>query len=109
MRRQLQHLLALHQRKWLDIQVLPFEVGEHEGLTGSFNILRFGDDPDIVYTEDFIQGHMTANPESIQEGSLRYDRLQAAALSVRDSAALIARVMEERYGEQPESDERSMA
>ncbi|MEU5399143.1 helix-turn-helix transcriptional regulator [Streptomyces sp. NPDC005963] len=109
MRKQLSRLLELRNRRWLSVQVLPFAAGEHTGLDGSFNILRFGDDPDIIYTEDFIQGHMTANPESIREGSLRYDRLQAAALSVRDSAALIARVMEERYGEQPESDERSMA
>ncbi|MFD9721338.1 helix-turn-helix domain-containing protein [Streptomyces sp. NPDC059076] len=109
MRKQLSRLLELRNRRWLSVQVLPFVAGEHTGLDGSFNILRFGDDPDIVYTEDFIQGHMTANPESIREGSLRYDRLQAAALSVGDSAALIARVMEERYGEQPESDERSMA
>ncbi|MFE5857984.1 helix-turn-helix domain-containing protein [Streptomyces sp. NPDC056500] len=109
MRKQLSRLLELQNRRWLSVQVLPFAAGEHAGLDGEFTILRFGDDPDIVYTEDFIQGHMTANPESIREGSLRYDRLQAAALSVRDSAALIARVMEERYGEQPESDERSMA
>ncbi len=60
-------------------------------------LLRFQDAPDIVYTEDFVQGHMTANPQALREGSLRYDHLQAAALSVEDSTALMARVMEERY------------
>ncbi|WP_420709197.1 MULTISPECIES: helix-turn-helix domain-containing protein [Streptomyces] len=109
MRTQLRHLLTLQKRKWLEIQVLPFEAGAHTGLMGSFTLLRFGQDPDIVYTEDFIQGHMTANPEAVREGSVRYDHLQAAALSVDDSAALIARVMEERYGDQPESDGRDLA
>ncbi|MGV9450154.1 helix-turn-helix domain-containing protein [Streptomyces sp. NPDC003635] len=102
MREQLAHLLAMQKRRWLEIQVLPFEAGAHTGLMGSFNLLRFENDPDIVYTEDFVQGHMTANPEAVKEGSVRYDHLQAAALSVDDSAALIARVMEERYGDQPD-------
>lgn len=109
MREQLAHLLAMQKRKWLDIQVLPFEAGAHTGLMGSFNLLRFENDPEIVYTEDFVQGHMTANPEAFKEGSARYDHLQAAALSPRDSAALIARVMEERYGNQPGPDGRDMA
>lgn len=109
MREQLTHLLAMQKRKWLEIQVLPFEAGAHTGLMGSFTLLRFDTDPDIVYTEDFVQGHMTANPDAVKEGSVRYDHLQAAALSVDDSAALIARVLEERYGNEPEPDGRDMA
>ncbi|WP_212912945.1 helix-turn-helix transcriptional regulator [Streptomyces sp. TS71-3] len=100
MRRQLEHLLSQRQ---VFIQVLPFSVGQHAGLPGTFTLLRFPDDPDVVYTEDFHTGHMTANPEAVREGWLRYARLQAAALSVEDSAALIARVMEERYGKVPGS------
>ncbi|MFI5986109.1 helix-turn-helix domain-containing protein [Streptomyces sp. NPDC051555] len=101
MRNQLAHLLTLEEREWVKVQILPFEVGAHAGVMGSFNLLRFDDDPDLVYTEDFVQGHMTANPQAFREGSLRYDHLQAAALSVEDSAARIARVMEERYGHHP--------
>ncbi|MFI6049607.1 helix-turn-helix domain-containing protein [Streptomyces violascens] len=109
MRNQLAHLLDLGTREWVNLQILPFEVGAHAGLMGGFNLLRFEDDPEIVYTEDFVQGHMTANPTAFKEGSLRYDHLQAAALSVEDSTALIARVMEERYGDQPEPDGRAVA
>ncbi|GAA3370918.1 hypothetical protein GCM10020367_19470 [Streptomyces sannanensis] len=43
-------------------RVLPFMAGEHAGLIGSFTTMRFDDDPDIVYSEDLISGHMTANP-----------------------------------------------
>ncbi|MEU9087526.1 helix-turn-helix transcriptional regulator [Streptomyces sp. NPDC048357] len=109
MRNQLAHLLALRSREWVQVQILPFQAGAHVGLDGSFTLLRFDGDPDIVYTEDFVQGHMTANPQALREGSLRYDHLQAAALSLEDSAALIARVMEERYGHQPAPDGRELA
>ncbi|GHH70699.1 transcriptional regulator [Streptomyces sulfonofaciens] len=101
MRRQLDRLLSFDGQRAVQIQVLPFEAGQHPGLTGSFNLLRFEEDHDIVYTDDFYSGHMTANPEAVMEGWLRYSRLQAAALSVEDSAALISRVMEERYGDKP--------
>ncbi|MEU6951176.1 Scr1 family TA system antitoxin-like transcriptional regulator [Streptomyces sp. NPDC045714] len=47
-----------------------------------------------------LDGHMTANPETVREGSLRYAHLQATALSVEESAARISRVMQERYADQ---------
>lgn len=109
MRKQLAHLLDLESREWVQVQILPFEAGAHAGLPGSFTLLRFEGDPDLVYTEDFVQGHMTANPQALREGSLRYDHLQAAALSLEASAERIARVLEERYGDHPEHDGRTVA
>ncbi|GAA3013159.1 helix-turn-helix domain-containing protein [Streptomyces fulvorobeus] len=98
MRKQLAHLLSYRDHRWLRVQVLPFSVGEHASLIGSFTTMRFEGDPDILYAEDLISGHMTASPETLKEAALRYAHLQAAALSVEDSAALITRAMEERYG-----------
>ncbi|MFD5780985.1 helix-turn-helix domain-containing protein [Streptomyces sp. NPDC126933] len=109
MRNQLAHLLSYRDAEWVQIQVLPFGAGAHAGLMGSFNVLRFDDDPDIAYTEGYETGHPTANPQEVKSRSLRYDHLQAAALSVGESAELIARVLEERYGEQPEPDGRTLA
>ncbi|MEU6123856.1 helix-turn-helix transcriptional regulator [Streptomyces sp. NPDC047123] len=109
MRDQLTRLLAYRDSQWVNIQILPFTAGQHAGLPGTFNVLRFEEDPDLIYTEDFVQGHMTAHPEKVKESSLRYAHLQASALSVEDSAALIARVMEERYGEQQADGGRDMA
>ncbi|MFI8516739.1 Scr1 family TA system antitoxin-like transcriptional regulator [Streptomyces sp. NPDC085481] len=97
---QLAHLLSFRDHPWIQVQVLPFGVGQHAAMMGSFNLLRFDDDPDIFYAESYDSGHMTANPQVIRERSVGYARLQAAALSREDSAALIARVMEERYGHQ---------
>ncbi|QQM43618.1 helix-turn-helix domain-containing protein [Streptomyces liliifuscus] len=104
MRGQLAHLLAFEHNPRINIQVLPFSVGAHAGLTGSFTLFRFTGDPAIVYTEHYGSGHPTANPDTVKDCSLRYDHLQAAALSIRDSAELIRRVMEERYGEQRDAD-----
>ncbi|MEU0128995.1 helix-turn-helix transcriptional regulator [Streptomyces sp. NPDC006289] len=109
MRNQLARLLEFTRHRWMRIQVLPFAAGEHSGLAGSFTAMRFEGDPDLIYTEDLISGHMTANPEATREAARRYAHLQAAALSIEDSAALIARVTEERYGNRPESGEHGMA
>ncbi|WP_328414474.1 helix-turn-helix domain-containing protein [Streptomyces violaceus] len=100
MRGQLAHLLSFAHNPRINIQVLPFSAGAHAGLQGAFNLYRFDRDPDIVYTEGYGSGHPTANPDTVKDCSLRYDHLQAAALSLRDSAELIRRLMEERYGEQ---------
>ncbi|WP_329368747.1 helix-turn-helix domain-containing protein [Streptomyces sp. NBC_01483] len=97
MRRQLTHLLAFQDDPWVQIQVLPFSAGQHTGMMGTFTLLRFDDDPDLFYMDGYDQGHMTANPGVIKERSVGYARLQATALSPRDSARLITRVMEERY------------
>ncbi|MFL4905712.1 Scr1 family TA system antitoxin-like transcriptional regulator [Streptomyces sp. MMS24-I2-30] len=100
MHEQLAHLLTFRDNPWVHLQVLPFEVGAHAGMRGAFTMLRFDSDPDLYYSESYDQGHMTANPQVIRERSVGYARLQATALSPEESAALIARVMEDRYGEQ---------
>ncbi|MFI5762668.1 helix-turn-helix domain-containing protein [Streptomyces sp. NPDC051563] len=109
MRNQLAHLLTFVDRPWIQIQVLPLSTGEHAGMTGSFTLLRFDDDPDLFYTESYDSGRMTPNPQVIRERSLGYARLQAEALSQEESALLIARVMEERYGDQCGPDGRAVA
>ncbi|MEU8869649.1 helix-turn-helix transcriptional regulator [Streptomyces javensis] len=101
MRNQLAHLLRFRDDKWVNIQVLPYTAGAHVGLTGAFTLFRFERGPDLAYSETYQAGLLTANSPDVTDLTLRYAHLQAAALSVRDSADLIARVMEERYGEQP--------
>ncbi|MEV8627705.1 helix-turn-helix transcriptional regulator [Streptomyces sp. NPDC051079] len=99
---QLAHLLSFRDHPWIQVQVLPYAAGQHSAMMGSFTLLRFDDDPDVFYAPVYGGGHMTANPQVIRERFVSYARLQATALSREDSAALIARAMEERYGHQPE-------
>ncbi|MDQ0580703.1 helix-turn-helix domain-containing protein [Streptomyces rishiriensis] len=100
MREQLRHLLSFEANPRINVQVLPFAAGAHPGAQGSFTLFRFAGDPAIVYTEGYGSGHPSANPDTVNDCSLRYDHLRAAALSLKESAELIRRVMEERYGEQ---------
>ncbi len=109
MRGQLARLLAFEGNPRINVQVLPFSAGEHAGVQGSFTLFHFVSDPAIVYTEGYGSGHPTANPDTVKDCSLRYDHLRAAAHSLKDSAELIRRVMEERYGEQRDSDGDSVA
>ncbi|MFF7126436.1 Scr1 family TA system antitoxin-like transcriptional regulator [Streptomyces sp. NPDC008240] len=100
MRGQLARLLTFEDNPRINIQVLPFSAGSHAGLTGSFDLYRFVGDPTILYTESYGSGCPTAHPDTVRDCSLRYDHLRAAALSLKDSADLIRRAMEDRYGEQ---------
>ncbi|MFD6980035.1 Scr1 family TA system antitoxin-like transcriptional regulator [Streptomyces sp. NPDC059956] len=109
MREQLDRLLEFQFRREVGIQILPFSAGQHPATVGAFNVLRFDGDPDIVYAESYGSAHVTANPETVGDCAHRYDHLQAAALSVEDSAALIARVREERYGDHARPDGRAVA
>ncbi|WP_406351839.1 helix-turn-helix domain-containing protein [Streptomyces sp. NBC_00658] len=109
MRGQLAQLLGFEENPRINIQVLPYLAGAHAGMTGSYDLFRFTSDPAIVYTEGYGMGHPTANPDTVKDCSLRYDHLQAAALSLRDSAEVIRRAMEERYGEQRDSNRHPVA
>ncbi|MDQ1011068.1 transcriptional regulator with XRE-family HTH domain [Streptomyces sp. V4I23] len=100
MRGQLAWLLSYEGNPRVNVQVLPYAAGAHAGLQGSFTLFQFTSDPTILYTEGYGMGHPTANPATVKDCSLRYDHLQAAALSIKDSAQLIRDVLEERYGEQ---------
>ncbi|MFJ9579314.1 Scr1 family TA system antitoxin-like transcriptional regulator [Streptomyces sp. NPDC101191] len=104
MRNQLAELLGLCDHPWIQVQVLPFEVGQHAALMGSFNLLRFDEDPDLFYAPVYGGGHMSADHQVIRERAVGYARLQAAALSREASAALIERVMRERYAHQSGSE-----
>lgn len=102
MRKQLAHLLAFDRTNRVQIQVLPFDAGAHTGLSGSFNLYTFEDQADVAFSDTYEDGWATANPTDVTARSLRYDLLRATALSPTDSASLIARVMEERYGDDSE-------
>jgi transcriptional regulator with XRE-family HTH domain len=109
MRNQLARLLDYQRVEHVQIQVLPFDAGEHTGLPGSFNLYSFEDQADVAYTEAYDEGWANAYPPDVKARSFRYDLLRATALSPRDSAVLIARVMEERYADDPEHEPPSVA
>ncbi|MEU3984619.1 helix-turn-helix transcriptional regulator [Streptomyces sp. NPDC026672] len=96
---QLTHLASFECHTRVNIQVLPFSAGAHPGLTGPFTVYRFATDPAVIRTEGYGKGHPTAEPETVETCSLRYDHLRAAALSIKDSAELMRRTAEYCYGD----------
>jgi transcriptional regulator with XRE-family HTH domain len=82
MREQLEHLNALSAEPHITVQVLPYTVGAHPGLSGQFSILRFADSPEagMVYLERFTSDLSLEKPSDVQHYSMMYDYLQARAL-----------------------------
>jgi transcriptional regulator with XRE-family HTH domain len=94
MREQLDHLNALATEPHITVQVLPYAVGAHPGLSGQFSILRFADSPaaGVVYLDRFTSDLYVEKPSDVQHYSVLYDHLQAQALSPDASRDLITDV-----------------
>jgi transcriptional regulator with XRE-family HTH domain len=97
LRAQLEHLLSAAKRPRLDVQVLPPSVGAHPGLDGSFRIMRFPleGDPGVVYAETRLGGRYFEEPHQIDEYTRIMNRLRVLALSLEESQAFIASLIEE--------------
>jgi len=81
----------------MTLQVVPFDVGAHPSMDGSFSILGFPDpaDPNVVYIEYQTGALYLEKPQEVGRYRLMFDHLRAAALPVDASRALIASVVSE--------------
>ena len=98
MRAQLAHLLKLSERRNITIQTLPFAMGAHASLDGSFAILRFPDpsqDPDVVYSDGPTGNIYLETNEYVRRMSARFDRLRTVAQGEDESRQFIAAIREE--------------
>ncbi|WP_067477155.1 helix-turn-helix domain-containing protein [Actinomadura hibisca] len=79
---QLEHLVKLARLRNVTLQVLPFEVGEHSAMHGSFSLLKFPgpNNPDKVYLEQHTGGLYIQKPADVEWYSLIFDHLRARAL-----------------------------
>jgi transcriptional regulator with XRE-family HTH domain len=94
MREQLRHLADMATRPGMTFQVLPFSAGEHAAMVSPFVVLKFPEplDPDVVYLENQTSALYVEEPNEVARYTLVYDHLAAAALSPKDSLALINQV-----------------
>ncbi|MEV6020742.1 MULTISPECIES: helix-turn-helix transcriptional regulator [unclassified Streptomyces] len=93
---QLDHLLALGSRPEVSVRVLPFEAGAHYSTLGSFVLLGFPDDDDLLYLEH-AAGSMTGG-EDLRLLARYQECLQVItdlALGEPESADLISRVRQD--------------
>ncbi len=98
MRRQLLRLVEASDRPTITIQVLPFAVGAHRGMEGSFVILEFEEgaaDGPLVYCEGMTGGVFRTKPADLRSYWMSFEALRSAALTPEQSVALIKSAAEE--------------
>jgi Domain of unknown function (DUF5753) len=78
---QLQHLMEVSALPTIHLQVLPFETGQHAGMTGAFTIFSFREPavPDTVYLEQTKDDLYLESPEEVQRYARAFDTLSAMA------------------------------
>ncbi len=94
MRDQLRHLVSQAALPSVCIQVIPVSVSLHQGMSGSFTVVRFADpdEPAIDYMENAVSATHVHKEAEVRGYELVFDRLRSEALSPHDSVALVERL-----------------
>ncbi|RDG33959.1 helix-turn-helix domain-containing protein [Streptomyces corynorhini] len=97
MREQLEHLVEQSQLPHVTVQVLPFEMGAHPGITGHYAILEFPDaaDSSVVYIEGVTSDLYLEKANDVQRYSVMYEHLRAQALNVDQTRVFIEDIVKE--------------
>ncbi|MGW8885325.1 helix-turn-helix domain-containing protein [Streptomyces sp. NPDC055749] len=92
---QLRHLSRVAQLPHVRLQLLPFSVGGHVGLTGPFVIFSFPtiSDLDVVVLDHLTSSLYLERKEDLEAYSSAFRTLQAHALSPERSLDLIAAIL----------------
>lgn len=95
MRAQLNRLLADAQRPNITIQVLPFSVGAHRSVDGSFLVLAFpdSDDNDLVYAESHLGQLYLEKQHDVDVYKQIFDVLVERCMSVEQSVKFVAKLL----------------
>ncbi|MFK3984873.1 helix-turn-helix domain-containing protein [Micromonospora sp. NPDC050397] len=91
---QLTALANASKQPHIVVQVVPFSVGAHPGMPGSFAIMDFPEtaDPDLVYIDSMAGELFLERDADVRRFTVIFEHLRAAALSPVDSARLIREV-----------------
>jgi hypothetical protein len=76
-------------------QVVEFGVGAHPGMPGSFVVMNFYDDPQVVYIDSMAGDLFLEEEDDLRRYSGFYDHLRALALSPDATRRLLTRVAAE--------------
>jgi hypothetical protein len=95
MREQLKRLLADAQRPNITVQVLPFSVGAHRSVGGSFVMLAFpdSDDNDLVYVEGHLGDLYLEKEQDVEVYEQMFDLLVDMCMSAEQSAAFVGKFL----------------
>lgn len=93
---QLDHLAeAATELPHVTLQVIPYDVGAHPGMTASFAVLQFDGEPptgDVVYHERQTGDLFLENETDVRRFTTIFEHLRAMALPPEQSAKLLLRI-----------------
>ncbi|TFE24658.1 XRE family transcriptional regulator [Frankia sp. B2] len=87
---QLRHILTVIDRPSITVQILPLELGAHEGAGGSFVLLEFDKGRAIVHLEHAAGSMFQDEPDDVAPFIEIREALATHALSPADSADFLA-------------------
>ncbi|MFB7518339.1 helix-turn-helix domain-containing protein [Streptomyces sp. NPDC056144] len=89
---QLEYLIEQSHLPHVTVQVIPFEMGAHPGISGQYSILEFPDtsDSSVVYIEGVTSDLYLEKTQDVHKYSVMYEHLRAQALSPEATRELIA-------------------
>ncbi|MER7948080.1 helix-turn-helix transcriptional regulator [Streptomyces sp. NPDC096079] len=92
MREQIDHILAVGERRNIDIQIMPQSRGYHAGLGGPLCLLETEENTWYAYCEGHETGQLISDPKVVSVLQQRYARMRAQALSVEASVGLLQEI-----------------
>ncbi|QWF84288.1 hypothetical protein HUW46_07738 [Amycolatopsis sp. CA-230715] len=94
-RSQLKHIVALSALPNVTVQVLPIDLGSHEGLYSNFAVVGFPDpvEPDIAYVAYGFGSLQVEKVEEVRAARVVFDHLADLALDEQRTIALIERMI----------------
>ncbi|WP_415949730.1 helix-turn-helix domain-containing protein [Streptomyces sp. KLOTTS4A1] len=98
---QLDHVARLIRSRRVIVQVLPFTAGSHAAQHGPLKLMYFDDAPPLLFVEAPMASRLLDDPAAVARMELSYDLVRAAALTPRQSLALIDSLAED-YAHEPQ-------
>jgi len=97
MRNQLQHLLRVSELPNVTLQVIPFEVGAHQGLQGPFVLLEFGEPVEPAPSQDGQNGQEQVEVDGVDADNFVLYLESRTSLALRDQPALMGEYLEQFF------------
>ncbi|SNX61904.1 helix-turn-helix protein [Streptomyces sp. TLI_55] len=90
---QLEHLIEMSQLPHVTVQLIPFTMGAHPGVSGQYAILEFPDaaDSSVVYIEGVTSDLYLEKAQDVQKYSVMYEHLRAQALNADQTRDFISK------------------
>jgi transcriptional regulator with XRE-family HTH domain len=97
MSRQLQHLIGIAELPNVTIQITPFIAGLHPGMKGSFEIVRFDNNPDesVVFLENTRGDFISDDPMEVNSYLEAFDLIRELSLGPLDSIRRMSQAADE--------------